>query len=561
MSAIADRKPYEQRFADLKQEFQSWSPGLREISRYIKPTRGFFDNVQPNRGATIDHRTVIDGSPGRSSRVLAAGMTSGLTSPSRPWFRLGIPDADLMKIERVKLWLAECGERILATYAKSNIYGVLHSIYEEVGLFGTGAILIVEDFEDVIRGRNFTIGEYFLGTSQAGRVNTFAREYQLRVGQIIEQFGQENVSEQTRRLYRDHKLDAWVKCAHLIEPNDERIVGRKDFKNMPYRSIYWEIGTDTNLALRASGFEEFPIMGPRWDLTTAADIYGRGPGWEALGDVKMLQKMQRDKLMALDKVVDPPMQADSSVMGQVNTLPGGVTRYSAMTPNGGVKPAYQIQPDLEAIEESIERTKAAIAETFYADLFLMLARGDRTEMTAREVAERHEEKLLMLGPVLERLESELLDPMISRTFAIMLRNGLLPEPPQELQGMDLKVEYISILAQAQKMVGTTAIREHILFAGEIAKVKPEVLDAVDLDKAVQAYGDMLGVPPGIVRSDEQIAQIRKAREKALQQQAQVEAAERAAAGAKTLSETKLDSNSALDALVGTRAPGAAPEGF
>lgn len=543
-----ERKPFEQRFNAMKQEAQSWTAAWKDLASYIRPTRGFFDEL-PNQGKTVDHKTIIDGSPARSSRILAAGMTSGLTSPSRPWFKLGFGDSAANEFTPGKLWLDMCQQRMMTIFSKSNIYGVLHALYEEIGPFGTGAAIILEDYNDVIRGRNFTIGEYYLGAGANGRVNSFARLYYMTVAQMVTEFGLDNCPDVVKSYYKDNKVDQWCKIYHLIEPNDDRIDGKKDFMNMPYRSVYWAEQSENDSFLKYSGFEDFPILAPRWDLTTTADIYGKSPGWEAIGDVKMLQKMQRDKLIALDKMVDPPLQADSSVEGEVNSLPGGVTRTSSMTPNGGVRPAYQVQPDLQSLEISIEKTQNAIGKTFYTDLFLMLAQSDRRQMTAREVVEKHEEKLLMLGPVLERLESELLDPLIDRTFNIMLRAGLVPPAPKELQGMDIKIDYISMLAQAQKMVGTTAIEQAVGFVGNLAGVFPSVLDNIDSDEVVNEYADMLGVPAKIIRSKEDVAAIREAKQKAQEEAAQAQNMGATVQGAKVLSDAKLGTNSALDAVL------------
>jgi hypothetical protein len=192
---------------------------------------------------------------------------------------------------------------------------------------------------------------------------------------------------------------------------------------------------------------------------------------------------------------------------------------------------------------------------------MMVAQSQRPNMTAREIVERHEEKLLMLGPVLERLESELLDPLIDRTFSIMLRVGLIPPPPDELQGMDMKIEYISMLAQAQKMVGTAAIEQITGFAAQLAAVYPGVTDNIDADAAVNEYGDMLGVPPKIVRSADDVAAMRDQAAKEQKAAQATSTLPNVVEGAKTMSETKLDTNSALDALMGRTAqePNPLPE--
>lgn len=550
-----DRGPFDKRFNIMRDEAVTWQPAWTDLQRYVAPTRGIFwgtGDKPPNQGLAIDHKLLLDGHATRALNTLASGMTSGLTSPTRPWFRLGVSDPDLSNFEPVKEWLDFIQKLIFSVYSRSNIYGSLNSIYQELGGFGTGGMALLEDYRTVVRSRTFTIGEYFLGTGHDGRVNAFARRYKVRASQLIGEFGMDAVSARVKAGHLANSTDEWITVRHLCELNDRRSPDVLGYKGKQYRSAYWEETSPGNTFLRLSGYDEFPILGPRWDTTTTADIYGRGPGWHALGDVKMLQKMQKDKLMALDKVVNPPLQADANVADDVNALPGGITRSSAITPNAGLRPAYQIQPDFSMIENSIKQTKADIDAYFYADLFMMIAQANRPDMTAREIVERHEEKLLMLGPVLERLESELLDPLIDRTFNIMMRAGLIPPPPQELSGMDLKVEYVSLLAQAQKMVGVTAIDQYLAGVGNVAGVFPYILDRVDADEAMKQKAEMLGLPPKIVRSDEAVQRIRDQK----QQQAEADAAaQRTAAlvdGAKTLSDTKLGQNSALDAIAGNQ---------
>jgi hypothetical protein len=551
-----ERKPFEDRYKALEQEAQSWSPAWRDIKKYLVPTRGSFDDEQPNQGKKIDHTVILDGHASRAVNALSSGMTSGLTSPSRPWFKLGLADAELADFDPVKEWLDIVQDRMMAIFAKSNIYGALPSVYAETASFGTGSVFITEDRMDVIRARVYTSGEYFLGCGPDGRVNAFARKFKMTVGQIVKQFGEDAISTNVKTAWQQKKADQWFSLIHLIEENDKRVPNCPFAAGMPYRSLYWEAGSPPDTFLRLGGYQEFPVLAPRWQTTTTADVYGRSPGWDCLGDVRMLQKMKRDSLAALDKVVDPPVQADGSAADQVNLLPGGVTRSSSVAPNAGVRPVYQVNPDFNAIGQMIQETKQAINESFYKDLFMMIAQADRPNMTAREIVERHEEKLLMLGPVLERLESELLDPLIDRTFNIMMRMGVLPTPPEELQGQDIKVEYISMLAQAQKMVGTTAIEQTVAFVGNLAAAKPDVLDKLDADEAVDAYAEALGVPPKVIVSKEKVIAIR---DKKAQEANAAQAAATLPAlvtGAKTLSETKVGQNSALDALLsGAGAPG------
>jgi len=521
-----DRWLFVRRSDALRNEGMLWSPAWRDIAKYILPTRGFFFEQRPNVGYEIDHKTVVDSTAEQAISTLASGMQSGLTSPSRPWFKLSLGDDDLDKLANVSYWLDDTQRRMENTFSKSNIYGGLNSIYEEVGGFGTACALLEEDPDDVIRMRVYTCGEYYLGTGPDGRVNAFYRRFWMTVAQLVKEFGLNNVSPQVKTMYENQSPDTWIRINFLIEPNDARVAEMQDWKNMEYRSVYWEDGAMVDKYLRMGGFKEFPILAPRWSTVTTADSYGRSPGWKMLGDVKMLQKLQINKLICLDKVTNPPVQVDASVQGEANMLPGGVTRFSAMLPNAGVKPAYQVNPDLQAIELTIEKTQNAIKEKSFANLFLMLIDAERgAPITATEVTERQSEKLSVLGPVLERLEGELLNPLIERTFNIMYARGMILPPPKEIANMEIKIKYISILAQAQKMVGTTAMQQVLAYAQQLATVQlqlgqAEVLDNINFDEQIQEYALMLGIPAKTLNSPEMRDQLRKAKREALAKQQQ-----------------------------------------
>ncbi len=547
----------ERRRKELYEQRDYWVTVWRDMRDYIMPDRGFFEGEEPNRGERRD-QNVIDGTPILAARILAAGMLSGLTSPARPWFRLTTHDFELAQYGPVKIWLEEVQRRMMAIFAKSNVYNSLHAIYYELGVFGTAALLILSNYDTVIRARALTCGEYALGTNPELKVDSLYRTIYLTGLQMINAFGKENLADSTRST-AENSPEKWHKVYHAIEPNDNRIKLNEVSKDFIYRSVYWEPGqASQNKFLKVSGFMSNPIMAPRWDVVSS-DVYGRGPGWIALGDSKMLQKLVEDSLVGIDKMVNPPLIAPtSSKTHGLNMLPGGVSFYDVSSGPAPIVPAYQVSLPIDSLEIKIQRVQEAIKAAFYVDLFLMLAVQDRPQMTAREVAERHEEKLLMLGPVLDRLQNELLDPLIDRTFDLMVEAGIIPTPPQELQGQQLKVDYISILAQAQKMVATVGMEQLISFVGGISPMKPDVIDKIDFDELVDQYADALGTPPTLVRDDEVVAQTRVARAKQQQVMAQAQAAMATVQGAKTLSETKLNDNNALTALLNRQAPTIVP---
>jgi len=529
-----DRTPRErlqQRWSALKNERSTWDHHWREISDYLLPRSGRFFTKKVNDGGKR-HNNIYDNTGTRSLRVLSAGMMAGMTSPARPWFRLATADQDMMKSDGVKLWLNQVTRQMLNVFARSNTYRALHSMYEELGAFGTASSIVLPDFKNVIHHYPLTVGEYALATSPQGQVNTLYREFEMTVEQVVAEFGYKNCSQNTRHMYDRGNYDHWITIIHTIEPRRERDIYKRDAKNMAFKSCYFEHAGDRNDMLRESGFESFPAVAPRWSVT-GGDIYGLSPGMEALGDVKQLQHEQLRKAQGIDYQTKPPMQVPTSLKNQgVNTLPGGVTYVDVAAQNAGIRSAFEVNLNLGHLLEDIVDVRGRIQSSFYADLFLMLANNDLGRMTATEVAERHEEKLLMLGPVLERLHNELLDPMITMTFERMLAAGIVPPPPMELQGMEINVEFVSMLAQAQRAVGTNSVDRFVGNLGAIAGMKPDVLDKFDSDKWADIYSDMLGIDPELITADKQVAMVRQQR---AQQEAQAQQMAALQSGADTMS--------------------------
>jgi len=366
---------------------------------------------------------------------------------------------------------------------------------------------------------------------------------------LVEKFGIENVSDAVKQAFENNNSEQTFQVNHCIVPKNQIERSKGDSRSMPFDSIYFEVNGNADKFLRKSGYRSIPFVAPRWDVT-ATDTYGESPGMEALGDIKMLQKMEEKKIKALDKMVDPPMNAPSSLKAKGGTIiSGGVNYIDVQQGQQGFTPVYQLNPDMQNIAFEIDRVERRIESFFYNDLFLAILANEKN-MTATEVAKRYEEKLQVLGPVLERLQAELLDPIIDRTYNIMLGLNMLPPVPRELEGADLKVEYISLLAQAQKMVGTTAIEQTAAFVGNLAAINPDIVDKFDFDEAVDHYGDMVGLPPRIIRTDDVVEKIRAEKAKAAQAAQMQEQAMAAAQGAKTLSETRMEEGNALDALMG-----------
>ena len=535
------------RWGHLRSERATWWSHWQEVTTYLLPRNGRYFQQDRNKGHRR-HNSIYDNTGTRALRTLGAGMMAGATSPARPWFRLGTADPELNRYTPVKLWLNDVTERMQLVFQKSNTYRTLHSIYEELGAFGTAGSIILPDPKTAIHHYPITIGEYAIATDYQGRVNTLYREFQKTVGEVVREFGYNKCSTSVKNLYDRGSLDQWITIIHAIEPRDdrERDFKKKDNMNMAYKSCYFEIGGDGEDVLRESGYKEFPAVIPRWGIA-GGDIYGNSPGMEALGDIKQLQHEQLRKAQGIDYQTKPPLQVPSYMKNRdVDSLPGGVTFIDGQ--QGKIETAFNVNLNLNHLLADIQDVRQRINGSFYADLFLMLANATDTRMTATEVAERHEEKLLMLGPVLERLHNELLDPLIDNTFNRMVEVGLVPPAPEEMQGMELNVEFVSMLAQAQRAIGTNSVDRYVNSMGMIAQMKPDVLDKFDSDAWADGYADMLGVDPKLIVGGERVARIRQDRAAQQQAMAKAEAEQRAVDNAVKLNDSKTGDPSMMDMM-------------
>lgn len=542
------RKQIQTRWSALKSERSSWDTHWRDLSEHIQPRTGRFLVDDRNKGER-KYNKILDNTATKAARILSAGMMSGMTSPARPWFSLTTPDPDLNKFTPVKIWLNDVTELMNRVFQKSNTYRSLQSMYSEIAVMGTAANIIVPDFNNVIHNYPLTTGEYCIAQNWKGEIVTLYREFQKTVYELVSEFGLNNVSTSVKSMYDNGNMDAWVTVIHAIEPRTDRDASKLDSLNMPWRSVYFEQGSNKDgKVLRESGFKRFPVLAPRWDIY-GGDIYGTSPAMEALGDIRQLQFLQKEKAKAISYKVSPPLQVPGRFKNnEFDLLPGGISFVDDTTNNQGVRSAFEVNLDLSHLLNDIQDTRQRINSAFYVDMFLMISQVDNGDKTAREVAELHEEKLLMLGPVVERFKNEVLDPLIEITFDAMMEAKIVPPPPQELQGKNIDVELVSIIAQAQKAAGITSLSRFASGVGSLAQVFPGITDNIDPDALVGVMADQLGVDPRIVRDPKDVEAMRQQQAQAQQQAQQAAMANQSADTAQKLSNADTSQPNALTAL-------------
>lgn len=563
------RSHLEARLVMLRQWRNSWwYENWANLAQYILPRRSIWltqstgGQPSPNnmtRGRQINN-AIKDPTATYATRVCAAGLMSGLASPSRPWFKVNTVMKNVELDSEGRAWMDAIEARLYTVLAGSNFYNAFAQECEDEVVFGTAPSIIYEDEKDLIRCYNPAIGEYYLASNAANRIDALYRQFVMTVSQIVDFFGVENCPPDVQQLWaaKGNELDVERIVAHSIEPNFDVGGCPKIPGKFTWREVYWVWGAGSRYPLSVRGFIDQPFTAARWS-TQSNDAYGRSPGMDVLPDVIQLQVMTVRLSEAIEKQVRPPLLADMTMKNQPSSiLPGHVT-YGVDISNGkGMRPIYEVMPDVKGLAELISQIEQRIKVGLFNDLFLMLEQAPNTKMTAYEVAQKVQEKLQVLGPVIENIITESLKPKLKRIYGIMLRKNMLPPMPDSMKGIAIDVEFISMLALAQKASATGGLERLIALIGNMAGVYPNLKYIVDEEAYVREFNDLLANPEKILRGPEQYKQKVDAAEQAQAKQAGMEAAQHGAQtanigaqAAQTLSQTQVGAGqSALQVALG-----------
>lgn len=543
---------HKQILAAMDNERTHWFPHWRVLSDNYLPRRyPWLMTQQEVKTANRQNRKLLDSTSTKAIRVLASGMMNGITSPARPWFSLRLAGSELTELSHeAKIYLEEVERIILLILAESNFYNSIAILYLEWVTFGTASMAIYEDFDDVIRCYNFSLGEFYLTQDETQRINRHGRRFSRNIEQLAKEFGEENLCSTSRDAFKQggSKLLTERQVAHLIERNNKDD-GLLD-QDVKWREVYWEIGAEAGKYLAVRPLEEQNFVTPRWELQ-GNDSYGVSAAMDALADVLQLQKMHLERAQALSKKVRPPLIVDQQLRNRPKAFSaGGLTYAATQNSNFGAKAAYDVNVPFQEISLDIQDLRNSIKETLFNQLFNMISNLE-TVRSATEIDARREEKLVHLGPVLDRFQNEGLDPILKRVFGVAQRKGLLPEPPQDIIDADLEVQYVSVLSDAQRSVGTVSIERFFQFTGELAGVYPEAREIANVDELIRQYAEGIGIKPKGLKSREETA-ANLAAQQQQQQLAQTAAIGKdLAQGAKVLSDADVGGGqNALQAALG-----------
>lgn len=481
------------RYEKLLAQRSNWEKHWQDLADYLLPRKADITKKRTQG----DKRTelIYDSTGIHSVELLASSLHGMLTSPANPWFSMRYRDLDLEQDDEANEWLEGCVDLLNKALQRSNFQQEIHELYYDLVVFGTGCLFIEYD-PSGLRFSARNIGEITIAANAEDRIDTVYRCFEMTARQIAQRFEGVTLPDRVEKdleknPYNEHEI------VHAVYPNE----GQSSVFNKPIISIYYH--KETKTLLGQGGFDEFPFCVPRFNKDSTAN-YGRSPGMSCLSDVKMVNRMSEVSIRSAQKQLDPPLMVpDDGFLLPVRTTPGALNFYRTGTRD-------RLEPLQAGAQNPIglnmeEQRRNAIRSAFYVD---QLQLNESPSMTATEVLQRNEEKMRLLGPVMGRLQSELLQPLIQRCFKLMLRNGELPVPPESLQGQDIDIEYVSPLAKAQKMTDLQSMMRGLEIMLQLAEVAP-VMDYLDENGLVKYLIDVAGIPARVIRSDDEVADIRK----------------------------------------------------
>tara|TARA_R110000737_G_scaffold42165_2_gene62899 strand:- start:351 stop:1967 length:1617 start_codon:yes stop_codon:yes gene_type:complete len=500
----------------LQEKRSTWESHWQEVADVMLPRKAEITR-QRARG---DKRStqIFDATAVHALELLAASLHGMLTSSANRWFSLRFKETGLNDSDEAKEWLEDATKRMYDVIAKSNFQQEIFECYHDLIAFGTSCLMIEEDQEDVLTFSARHIKEIYIQENRKGYVDTLYRRFKMSAQATVEKFGIENVSKEIVNVLKKAPFDD-IDLVHVIRPRLDFDPQKQDKANMPFQSIYFEYGSGHVISV--GGFKENPYVIPRY-LKASTEQYGRSPGMNALPDVKVLNKMVEHSLKAAAKQIDPPLLIpDDGMLAPIRMSPGSINYYRSGS-RDRIEP-LNINANTAVTLNSENQRRDAINKMFHIDQLVVT---ENRNMTATEVLQRQEEKMRILGPVLGRLQSELLSPLVTRVFNIMLRNQLFMPSPDILTQQELNIEYVSPMALAQRGQELQSLMKGLELFGSLAQTMP-VMDYIDEDGLVKQIISILGLPAKVIKSDAQVQQLRaeRAEQEAQQMEMQQQMAE------------------------------------
>lgn len=534
------------RLESLRQpHLQNWTG----ISNLMLPRRGLFLSLGLSAAQAKERYKRIINSTGMDAlRLAAMGTHQLMTSASLDWLGLDFEDQGMNRWPRARRWIDQVVDVFYRVFRDSNFYQVTQGADHDFWAFSNAQIMAWPHPRKVVSYELVPPGQWCWALDRYGEVDTLYRQYPMSARNLVAEFGRERVSERARRA-AEQRPDEELDVVMVVEPREAgRVVdGSPMASEMPFRVAYFEAASgDEDHFLREGGCPEWP-GGSAVGMRVGADPYGEGPGHDVQYDVAMLQGIDRDLLLAIQTAARPPMLLPPGLKNKARFVPGGFT-YASAGEAEAVRELYKAQLQLGPAQAKLEEVEAKVRRALYNDVFLIY-REQRSNVTAREIAELAGEKMVFLGAVVDQIKNQI-EQLVDRTFGLCQRAGLLPEPPRELLGQTLRVNLRGPLAQAQRAAGLKPNRELLAEVAGMAQLWPGAVEMFDHDAYLRRQQELGGANAELLRTPEQLKELAEARAQQQAQAAQGQAAQELLAGAKQMADIPMDKANMLTALTG-----------
>lgn len=520
-----------------------WESVWQEIAEHVLPRRADFAGaITPGAKRT---QKLFDGTAPQANELLAAALHGMLANPAGRWFQLRTPGAEAGEADGTNGWLEEVTERMTAFFARPQVRfaPTLHELFLDLGAFGTAAMLIDEIPGRGVRFLPCHLAELYLAEDAFGRVDTVYRRFSLTARQLAQRFGVEALSGRVAGAL-DKEPEKPVEIVHAVFPREERAPGRRDGRNKPFASIHVE--AEMRHVLSEAGFDELPYVTPRWSKVPG-EIYGRSPAWTVLPDIKMVNAMSKTVIKAAQKVVDPPLLvADDGVILPVRTVPGGLNFGGVDAQGRQLVQPLRNDARIDIGLDMMEQRREAIRAAFFLSI---LQTPESPVKTATQVLQESDERTRMMGPMVGRMQHELLGPMIARVYGLLHRAGELPPAPEEVGAGPIEVEYVSPVVRAQRAGEVLGVARTVELLAPFAQAEPGLLDLFDADALARHVAEVNGVPAKVIRGAREVAAQRAGR-------AEVQAGQTALSDAGRTAAVVREAAGALSAMEGVGRGGA-----
>lgn len=503
-----DKKYFEQRRAELKNIFDQIKPDLQDLADYFAPNAVRFIARNINK-PHVKSKKILDSTTFIAVRNFSSGMMTGATSPTRRWFKTGIMNRDNKKNKMsyaAKLWCSNQAELTRKILYASNFYQLLPEVYEQLGVFLFSCMAMEKDYENVVNFKVLPIGSYYYSKDSRGVVDTVCRNYMESAKNLVERYGLENCSDAVQQVYKSRPNDMF-EIVHFVEPNREYKEGSPISAQKKFISVTYEVGNGTTSFLKKAGFDKFPYVVFEASCNGEDAYPSKGCGIYALPDAKQLMSMIKELGKAVKKMVSPAYQGSASLKNKrLSDNPGF---FNEDGDNGaGIRPIHEVNPQVLELKNIIAELRENIKSIFYNDLFAMILNTAERGRTATEVNELKEEKLVLLSPLLEQIHTAL-KQILDWLFYTEMEAGILPEIPQELEGEEIEIEFISTLAQAMKAQNISSMERFITFTANMAQaVDPVLIKKIKGEKMIDDYADFANIDPNQIAPNEELEALR-----------------------------------------------------